>query len=282
MTSFSWIVAVIVVVGLVTVMAALVWLMRRPRKPAQLPIEWTLTPRPVFSNDERRVHRLLREALPHHIILAKLPLVRFCQPADPNEVRYWFDLLGSRHVSFAVCSASGRVLAVLDLETERGISRRNLQIKQCVLGACRVRYLRCSADHLPSVAELQMLVPNGPSWNRAPQAAPFPSHHLPEARESSVRVTAARRPERSALWKDSALFHDSFFGPEIRGENFSGSDFGLNEEGVSPAVAPRGRSRSPANFPRGSVGRTADFEADALDLEGVMFDPLRHASGNRY
>ena len=282
MTSFSWIVAVIVVVGLVTVMAALVWLMRRPRKPAQLPIEWTLTPRPVFSNDERRVHRLLREALPHHIILAKLPLVRFCQPVDPNEVRYWFDLLGSRHVSFAVCSASGRVLAVLDLETERGISRRNLQIKQCVLGACRVRYLRCSADHLPSVAELQMLVPNGPSWNRAPQAAPFPSHHLPEARESSVRVTAARRPERSALWKDSALFHDSFFGPEIRGENFSGSDFGLNEEGVSPAVAPRGRSRSPANFPRGSVGRTADFEADALDLEGVMFDPLRHASGNRY
>ena len=282
MSSLPWIVAVSVVVGLVAVMTALVWLMRRPRKPAPLPIEWTLTPRPVFSNDERRVHRLLREALPHHIILAKLPLVRFCQPADPNEVRYWFDLLGSRHVSFAVCSASGRVLAVLDLETERGISRRNLQIKQCVLGACRVRYLRCSADQLPSGAELQMLVPSGPSWNRAPQAAPFPSHRLPEVRESSAKLTAALRPDRSALWQDSALFHDSFFGPENRGQNFSGSDSGLNEEGVSSAVGPRGRSRSPANFPRGSVGRTADYDAEAPDLEGVMFDPLRHASGNRY
>ena len=51
-------------------------------------------PRPVFSTDERRVYRLLREALPHHIVLSKLPLVRFCQPTDPAQVRYWFDLLG--------------------------------------------------------------------------------------------------------------------------------------------------------------------------------------------
>ncbi|MCK7500155.1 MAG: hypothetical protein MZW92_64980 [Comamonadaceae bacterium] len=72
------------------------------------------------ARDERRVYRQLREALPHHIVLSKLPLVRFCQPTDPNEVRFWYELLGSTDVTFAICSANGRVLAAIDLDTERG------------------------------------------------------------------------------------------------------------------------------------------------------------------
>jgi hypothetical protein len=58
-----------------------------------------------------------------------------------------------------VCSANGRVLAAIDLDTERGDSRRTLLIKQSVLNACRVRYLRCPTDNMPSIAELQLLVP---------------------------------------------------------------------------------------------------------------------------
>ena len=140
--------------------AAVLSLRTRPPKKRPLPTEWTLTARPVFSSDERRVYRQLREALPHHILLSKLPLVRFCQPTDPNEVRYWYELLGSNHVSFAICSSNGRVLAAIDLESERSSSRRGLQIKQAVLSACKVRYLRCSPDHLPSLPELQLLVPH--------------------------------------------------------------------------------------------------------------------------
>ena len=125
------------------------WSCGRARSQPPLPTEWALTARPVFSTDERRVYRLLREALPHHVVLSKLPLVRFCQPSDPSEVRYWYDLLGAINVTFAVCSANGRVLAAIDLDTDRGNSRRILQIKQSVLGACRVRYLRCPVDNLP-------------------------------------------------------------------------------------------------------------------------------------
>ena len=154
-----WIVALTVLV--LALVAAVGWRLMRERKPQvkPLPTEWSLAPRPVFSTDERRVYRQLREALPHHIVLSKLPLVRFCQPNDPQDVRFWYELLGSIHVTFAICSANGRVLAAIDLDTDRGNSRRVLQIKQSVLGACRVRYLRCPVDHLPSVAELQLLVP---------------------------------------------------------------------------------------------------------------------------
>jgi Protein of unknown function (DUF2726) len=186
-----------------------VWLTRpRKHKHPPLPTDWAVGPRPVFSSDERRVYRQLREALPHHIVLAKLPLVRFCQPTDPQEVHYWYQLLGATHVTFAVCSANGRVLAAIDLDGDRASSRRVLQIKQNVLGACRVRYLRCPVDHLPSIPELQLLVPNNVGATRGTQ----PSAGVTTARDSASANTASRRRERSALWHDSGFFQDSFFG----------------------------------------------------------------------
>ena len=180
--TLPWIAAVVAVALLGIGLLCLVLRLRRARRASPpLPTEWALSARPVFSTDERRVYKLLREALPHHIVLSKLPLVRFCQPNDPDEVRYWYDLLGAINVTFAVCSANGRVLAAIDLDTDRGNSRRILQIKQSVLGACRVRYLRCPVDNLPSAGELQLLVPSATAGTRA-----------------RSRLAAADRPERGA------------------------------------------------------------------------------------
>ena len=198
------------------------WARARTPRPTPLPTEWTLTARPVFSTDERRVYRQLREALPHHIVLSKLPLVRFSQPTDPEQVRYWYELLGAIHVTFAICSANGRVLAAIDLDTDRGNSRRVQQIKQSVLAACRVRYLRCPVDHLPSVPELQLLVPQNTAAARGPQAATS----LEAAREAAPPTAAARRRERSALWQDSGFFQDSFFGADARSDSGAASEFG--------------------------------------------------------
>ena len=213
--TLPWIIALVAV----AVMApALVWLALRPNRvaaPRPLPTDWALTARPVFSNDERRIYRQLREALPHHIVLSKLPLVRFCQPNDPQQVRYWYDLLGGIHVTFAVCSANGRVLAAIDLATDRSSPNRITQIKQSVLGACRVRYLRCPIDHLPSIPELQLLVPQSAASTRGPQpAAPA----VYQARTTLATAVASRRRERTALWQDSGFFHDSFFAPDSRRE----------------------------------------------------------------
>jgi hypothetical protein len=193
--TLPWIVALVAVAVLAP---AVVWLALRPRVPktTPLPAEWNLSARPVFSTDERRVYRQLREALPHHIVLSKLPLVRVCQPTDPQEVRFWYELLGAIHVTFAVCSANGRVLAAIDLDTDRGNSRRVMQIKQAVLAACRVRYLRCPVDHLPSIPELQLLVPQSAASARGPQPAAPPVH---PRREVSVAATpSSRTRERSA------------------------------------------------------------------------------------
>jgi hypothetical protein len=224
------------------------WMVRtRPAQPAPLPTEWALTARPVFTTDERRVYRQLREALPHHIVLSKLPLVRFSQPTDPQQVRYWYDLLGAIHITFAICSANGRVLAAIDLDTDRGGSRRASQIKQAVLGACRVRYLRCPIDHLPSIPELQLLVPQHNAAMRPAQG----SASMSEARDplsgasSTSRTLAARRRERSVLWHDSGFFQDSFFGAESR-SGVADSGFGTLGSILRGGVPGRGPQPEPA------------------------------------
>jgi len=230
------------------------WTRSRTPRPAPLPTEWTLTARPVFSTDERRVYRQLREALPHHIVLSKLPLVRFSQPTDPQQVRYWYELLGAIHVTFAICSANGRVLAAIDLDTDRGNSRRVLQIKQSVLAACRVRYLRCPVDHLPSVPELQLLVPQSTAAARGPQAAPS----IDTARDSLSSAVASRRRERSALWQDSGFFQDSFFGAESRSDSGMASEFGAIGSILRGGVSGREPSMPAAgeDTPDGSIPRT--------------------------
>ncbi len=213
--------------------AALLWLMQsRRHRTGPLPTEWTLTARPVFTADERRVYRLLREALPHHIVLSKLPLVRFCQPTDPQEVRYWYKLLGTTHVAFAICSSNGRVLAAIDMDTGRKATSRVQQIKQSVLAACRVRYLRCAPDELPTIAELQLLVPYSGAAASGAQAAPTSRPNTPRG-----AVNGSRRRERATLWQDSSSLQDSFFGTEGgSGEPISG--FGSQRPGLRVREVP--------------------------------------------
>lgn len=276
MQTLPWFIAIAALAALAIVLG-LVLFARRPKKVVALPTEWALAPRPVFSTDERRAYRLLREALPHHIVLSKLPLVRFCQPTDPNEVRYWYDLLGASHVTFAVCSANGRVLAAIDLDTDRGNSRRLQQIKQSVLSACRVRYLRCPVDQLPSVAELQLLVPTSSAQARGPQPAPAPAANLHDARDSLSSTVASRRAQRTALWQDSTVFQDSFFAPDSR-DGFRASE--LPPQQGRPLRSPQRRAESVPSSSFDSL-RDPTTGVDSEELGGIVVDPPKFSSGHR-
>ena len=268
----AWIAAGTATVLLVVVALAWVWVARRPPAALPLPTEWALSARPVFSTDERRVHKLLREALPHHVVLSKLPLVRFSQPSDPNEVRFWYELLGAIHVTFAVCSANGRVLAAIDLDSDRGNSRRVLQIKQSVLGACRIRYLRCPVDNLPSAAELQLLVPSSTSATaRGPMPAMSP-RDLDEARDSLATTVATRRAQRSALWQDSSLFQDSFFAPDSRQDSLGNSDYaGLASVPPLPRTAASGNGAGAVPRPQRPFA-VPGRDSDGDELGAVVVD----------
>jgi hypothetical protein len=235
--------------------AGMVWVALRKRgKRRPLPADWALTARPVFDSDERRVYRQLSEALPHHVVLAKLPVMRFCQPTDPREVRFWYELLNTSHVSFAICSPNGRLLAAIDLEGDRPISRRSLQLKQSVLAACKVRYLRCTANELPSIPEIRMLVPQPrPPVRTAPAGASI----VNQARDSLSGAVAARRRERSTLWQDAGTLLTAREQPARRVADWS-NGFDEQHDGL------------PAN----------DQHNPPDDIGGIVIDtpvsPLRH------
>ncbi|MFG6488887.1 DUF2726 domain-containing protein [Roseateles sp. BYS78W] len=282
-----WIAALAVcVLGLAI---SLVWALRRPAYANKgLPGEWSLTARPVFTSDERRVFRLLREALPHHVVLSKLPLVRFCQPTEAKEVRYWFDLLGTSHVTFAVCSPNGRVLAAIDLEGERGVTPRSLQIKHAVLSACRVRYLRCGMDHLPSVAELQLLVPQG-SNPRGPLPAPAATSSLPRRRASIGMSMNTGEDEFGSdwgqfsqplpLWQDASVFGNGGGGSEPYPEPRQPRHMQTQPMHMPQRRQPQ-RSLDTARYnPRSlPVLDDADEEAMMDDIVGVVVDAPRYAT----
>lgn len=238
--TLAWIL-VLVTAGSVGLLAYVLLERRRKVEPA-LPGEWLLTPRPVFNDHEKRVHRQLREALPQQVVLAKLPLIRFCQPSDPTQVRFWFELLGAIHVSFAVCNPNGRVLAAIDLEDARGGTRRALQIKQAVLAACHIRYVRYAAEQTPSVPELQLLVPAAAAqWPGVAASTGAATHAAASAPASAVPSaavlrnglklkptgfeadTAPQRLSRHARWPDSGYLKDSTFGRDSVISGFSNS-----------------------------------------------------------
>ncbi|MGQ3053357.1 MAG: DUF2726 domain-containing protein [Roseateles sp.] len=273
-----WIAALaICVLGLAI---GLIWALRRPAYASKgLPAEWSLTARPVFTTDERRVFRLLREALPHHVVLSKLPLVRFCQPTEAKEVRYWFDLLGASHVTFAVCSPNGRVLAAIDLEGERGVTPRMLQIKHAVLSACRVRYLRCAMDQLPSVAELQLLVPQG-SNPRGPLPAPAPTPGLQRRRGSATEEEFGsdwgQFSQPLPLWQDAGVFGGS--GADSFGERHPRMP--AQPAPPSPQRRLSSRSMDTSRYNPRSLPVLDDADDDAMldDIVGVVVDAPRYAT----
>ena len=257
-----WIIA-LAAVGLLASMTTVLVLRTRGRreKLPPLPREWALSPRPVFSTDERRMYRLLREALPHHVILAKLPLVRLCQSSESGDESYWYKLLGPIHVTFAICSTNGRVLAAIDLGNERSMQSRTQQIKRSVLGACRVLYRTCATDNLPSVLELQSLVPQSGLAARAPMQAPVYALHQPLAPQAH----APRRTKRTALWQDSSQFHDSFFAPDNRTDSLGNSDFA--------ALSPQPRdARRPA--PGANATPVHDAGSTRDDFGGVVVEEI--------
>jgi hypothetical protein len=274
-----WILALAAIAGIVG-LAVLV--LRRSggtssTKTVDLPTEWPLTQRPIFSPEERALYRQLRTALPHHTILAKLPLVRFCQPEDREELRYWFNLLGPIHVSFVVCAENGRVLAAVDIERpNRPPAKRVSAIKLAVLEACRIRYVRCRSDQLPTATELQLLVPANGEGQGQGQRPAVPGG-LPEAKArpatnhaAAPRAAVPAAPGASGApaaapggqWYESGFSQDSFFAPETQRDPFDDTPV---RSPAPPTAGPKNwAGPSTSKFQPGDFGPSGDAGGDII------------------
>lgn len=209
------------------------WLKRR-RKPGW-PREWGITARPVFATHERAMHRLLTSSLPQHAVLAKLPLLRFCQSISPDQVPYWYELLSPLYVSFAVCSPNGRVLVAVDFDNDSGDSSA-MRLKSAALQACRVRHVRVRANALPNAAEIMSWV--GEVATPAQKAAAAEAARFEQAGAALAQTVRKRRAERQTQWQDS------FFAPDSRFDDLLSTPANLDEISGAPSTGSGQLSRS--------------------------------------
>jgi hypothetical protein len=205
------------------------WRGSRQRQLKDWPRDFKLNARPVFTTEERLLFRELKAALPQHVVLAKLNLLRFCHSANEHQARWWFDRLHALTVTFAICTPNGAVISVIDLDSpQRRGTERGQRLKEAVLESCRIRYIRCQAGHWPRPALLAQWALGGPlaassSMNAAKVAASSTAvtpdtavSPLVAARAELAQKLHQRRAERASRFQDSGFASDSFFALDSR------------------------------------------------------------------
>jgi hypothetical protein len=186
------------------------------------PADFKLNARPVFTTDERLLYRELKAALPNHVILAKINLLRFCHSASDSDARAWFDRLQAINVSFAICTINGTVISVIDIESPlKKTSPRIQRLKEAVLETCRVRYVRSLPGHWPKPALMAAWALGGSLEPEAGQAGSTVPHDMDTspltlARQELAQKIHRRRAERESRFGDSSFAGDSFFASDSR------------------------------------------------------------------
>lgn len=181
------------------------------------PARWNLNARPLFTVHERALYRALRPALPQHLLLAKVSLLRFCQSAESGDAKAWYRRLQALHVSMVVCTPNGVVVAAIDIDHGGGKGASRAQkMKEGVLEACRIRYVRCAPGQWPQPSLLASwaLGPTGEISDRRPRNAP--PDPLMNAGDQLARKLKERRAERASRWSESSFAQDSFFAFDSR------------------------------------------------------------------
>lgn len=196
------------------------------------PRRWNLNARPLFNAHERALYRELRAALPQHVVLAKVSLLRFCQSADEVDAQDWYKRLQSLNVGLVVCTPNGSVITAIDIDhhlTHQGL-RRSQRLKEAVLEACRVRYIRSRPGQWPQPGLLAAWAlghhtvdtpRNAAAGSRQAEQADLASAFaqadpVHDAGDKLARKLKQRRAERAVRWSESSFSQDSFFAFDSR------------------------------------------------------------------
>jgi len=192
------------------------------------PARWNLNARPLFSVHERALYRELRAALPNHLVLAKVSLLRFCQSGDASDARAWYDRLQALHVSLAVCNANGVVISAIDIEHAPGKAiKRSQKLKEAVLEACRIRYVRCLPGQWPQANLLATWALGQSGYGQ--DAQHLTPQQVHSAGDELARKLKQRRAERAQRWAESSFAQDSFFAFDSRFDGATTSPSPLTE-----------------------------------------------------
>lgn len=140
------------------------WLRARQRSQAARALDqldtlstWPPEPMRVLDVHERLAMQALNRALPHHLILAAVPLAGFLNVPRRHSYTEWLKRVGHLSVDLMVCDSSSQVVAVVLLRKPNDTAKRLRRAERIVrvLEAARVRVLVWPAADMPSPDEIR-------------------------------------------------------------------------------------------------------------------------------
>ena len=134
------------------------WLKNKASKSIRLPHKWPLAPRVILTNQEHEVLLWLLATFHDHLVMIKLPVLRFTTPTDSeagNGSEKWIELLNGVYSTFTITTTDGNVVGCVDVPNKRGLSKASRDLKESLLSDCRIPYTVVRSLALPTVAAMR-------------------------------------------------------------------------------------------------------------------------------
>ena len=119
----------------------------------RMPSVWPLTSKVLMTNEEYEVFKWLRATFDDHLVMVKVPVLRFTAPTSRDKNgggTRWQDMLAGLYCTFTVCTANGNVVGCVDVPGKRGLNKSNRDLKEALLSECRIAYTVASSVRLPN------------------------------------------------------------------------------------------------------------------------------------
>ena len=128
------------------------WLHQKSMASLRVPRKWPLVSRVLITSEEHEVLGWLRSTFHDHLVMVKLPVLRFTMPSGRQKstaAPRWQDLLGGVYCSFTVCTTDGHVVGCVDVAGKRGLNKPNRSLKESLLSDCHIAYTVVRSANLP-------------------------------------------------------------------------------------------------------------------------------------
>ena len=130
------------------------WLRRHAAERLRVPARWLLHARGLVTSEEQEVWKWLRLTFQDHVVMVKVPVMRFTIPSTKNRPenkdQHWHELLNGVYCTFTVSTLDGKVVGCVDVPGKRGLSRVQREMKESLLFECGIGYTTVRSSSLPS------------------------------------------------------------------------------------------------------------------------------------
>ena len=134
------------------------WLKQKSAVSLRMPRQWPLVSRPLVTNEEYRVLKWLRATFHDHLVMIKVPVLRFTVPvsAEQSDSRQrWQTLLNGVYCTYTVCTANGNVVGCVDVPGKRGLAKASRSLKESLLSDCHIAYTVVGSAGLPKATAMR-------------------------------------------------------------------------------------------------------------------------------